>query len=156
MLITQNRQVQRRGLLESAAECVDPLRMCVEAGAEPVEIAGLRCPHDGLDRPHLVIRTGFASLEVAGQHLDRLMPSVLGDLMYRAAVGVGRCGIKARSKGATDGLDVAGACGFENAIAKRWTDAVDMRLQRAPALEAIVMGERELGLVQLGVRLAGA
>ena len=158
MLVAQNRQVQRRGLLESAAECVDQLRICVEAGAERVEIAGLRCPHDGLDRLHLVIRTGFASLEIEGQHLDRLMPPVLGDLMYRAAVGVGRCGIKARRKGATDGLDVAGACGFENAIAVaiRWTDAVDMRLQRAPALEAVVMGDRELGLVQLGIGLAGA
>src|SRR5947208_17006629 len=31
-----------------------------------------------------------------------------------------------------------------------------MRLQRAPALEAIVMGGRELGLVQLGIGLAGA
>src|SRR5437588_13108298 len=158
MLIAQNRQMQRRGLLESAAECVDPFRMCVEAGAERVEIAGLRCPHDGLDRPHLVIRTGFASLEIAGQHLDRLMPAVLGDLMYSAAVGVGRCGIKARRKGATDGLDVAGVCRLENAImvAKRRTDAIDMRLQRAPALEAIVMGERELGVVQLGIWLAGA
>ena len=86
------------------------------------------------------------------------MPPVLGDLMYGAAVGVGRCGIKARRKGATDGLDVASACGFENAIAvaKRWTDAVDMRLQRAPALEAIVMGDRELSLVQLAIGLAGA
>jgi hypothetical protein len=31
-----------------------------------------------------------------------------------------------------------------------------MRLQRAPALEAIVMGDRELSLVQLGIGLAGA
>ena len=77
--------------------------MCVKFGAERVEIAGLRCPHDGLDRLHLAIRTGFASLEIAGQHLDRLMSPVLGDLMYRAAVGVGRCGIKARRKGTTDG-----------------------------------------------------
>ena len=86
------------------------------------------------------------------------MPPLLGDLMYRAAFGVGRCGIKARRKGATDGPDVAGACGFENtiAVAIRRTDAVDMRLERAPALEAIVMGDRELGLVQLGIGLAGA
>jgi hypothetical protein len=42
------------------------------------------------------------------------------------------------------------------AIARRWTDAVDMRLLRASAREAIVMGDRELGLVQLGIRLAGA
>ena len=50
------------------------------------------------------------------------------------------------------------ANGFENAfpVAKRWTDAVDMRLQRAPALEAIVVGERELGLVQPGIGLTGA
>ena len=143
MLVAQNRQVQRRGLLESAAECVDPLRMCVEAGAERVEIAGLRRPHDGLDRLHLLIGPGFASLEIARQDLDRLMPSLLGDLMDRTAVGVGRCGIKARRKGAADGLDVAGACGFENAIAVaiRWTDPVDMRLQRAPAFEAMVMGD---------------
>src|SRR5579863_3275877 len=132
MLVAQDCQVQRRGLLESAAECIDPLRMGVEAGAERVEIAGLRRPHDGLDRLHLVIGAGFASLEIAGQHLDRLMPPVLGDLMYRAAVGVGRCGVKARLEGATNGLDVAGACGFENtvAVAKRWTNAVDMRLER--------------------------
>ena len=32
MLVAQNRQVQRRGLLESASECVDPFRMFVEAG----------------------------------------------------------------------------------------------------------------------------
>src|SRR5450631_4238259 len=117
MLVAQNRQMQRRGLLESAAECVDPLGTSVKSRAERVEIAGLRCPHDGLDRLHLVIRTGFASLEITGQHLDRLMPPVLGDLVYRAAVGVGRCGIKARRKGALDGLDVAGAGGLENAIA---------------------------------------
>ena len=49
-------------------------------------------------------------------------------------------------------------CRFENAImiAKRRTDAIDMRLQRAPALEAIVMGDRQLGLMQLGIGLAGA
>ena len=158
MLVAQNRQMQRRGFFKSAAECVDILRMCVEAGAERVEIAGLRRPHDGLDRMHLVIGAGLAALDIAGENLDRLMPPFLGDLMHRAAVGVGRCGIKARRKGAPDRLDVAGACGFENAIAvaKRRRDAVDMRLQRAPALEAIVMGERELGLVQLGIRLAGA
>ena len=92
---------------------------------EHLEIAGLRRPHDGLDRLHLVVRTGFASLEIAGQHLDRLMSAVLGDLMDRAAVDVGRCGIEARREGAADGLDVAGAGGFENAlaVAKRWTDA---------------------------------
>ena len=39
MLVAQNRQMQRRCLLESAAKCVDPLRMGVEAGAERVEIA---------------------------------------------------------------------------------------------------------------------
>jgi len=68
------------------------------------------------------------------------MPALLGDLVHRAAVGVGHCRIKARRKGATDGLDVAGICGFENAItvANRRTDAIDMRLQRAPDLEAIV------------------
>ena len=56
-------------------------------------------------------------LDIAGKQLDGLMPAILGDLMNRAAVGVGRCGIKARRKGATDGLDVAGAGGFENAVA---------------------------------------
>jgi hypothetical protein len=132
--------------------------MCVEAGAERVEIAGLRCPHDVLDRLHLVVGAGFAALDIAGHYLDRLMPQGLGDLMHRAAIGVGRRGIEARRKGAADGRDVAGACGFEDAVAvaKRRSDAVDMRLQRAPARKAIVMGKRELGLVQPGIRLNGA
>jgi hypothetical protein len=145
--------MQRGGLLESAAEGVDPLRVRVKAGAERVEIAGLRCAHDSLDRLHLIVRTGLASLQTARHELDRPLPPILGDLIKRAAVDVGRCRTETRRKGAPDRFDVAGPRGLENAIAvaRRRMDAVDMGLEGTPAGEAIVAGNRELGLILPGI-----
>ena len=99
-----------------------------------------------------------AFLDVTREQLDRLMPPILGDLVNGTAVAIGSCRIEARCECAAHGLDVAGAGCLEHAIAvvSGWTDSLDMRFEGAPALEAIVIGDRELGLMQLGIGLTSA
>ena len=48
------------------------------------------------------------------------MTPLLGNLVDGAAVAVGCCRIEARSEGAPDRLDVAGAGGGEDAVAFAW------------------------------------
>jgi hypothetical protein len=106
-----------------------------------------------VDRLHLVGRAGVAALDITGEYLDRLMTQVLRDLVNRATVAVGRCGIKARRKGAAEAIHVTGACRLKNVIAIRECrlEAIEMNLERAPAFKAVRIGDRQLGLMQLGV-----
>ncbi len=86
------------------------------------------------------------------------MAPLLGDLEDRAAVAVGRRRVEAGRESAPDSFDVTGAGGVENAIAFGQTriDRFDMRLERTPALEAIVVGNGELRLMQPGSRAVAA
>src|SRR5215813_2578223 len=86
------------------------------------------------------------------------MPPLLGDLMNGAAINVGSCGIEARREGAAYGFDISGARGCEHprVVVAVGRDVVDMRLQGAPAPEAMVEGDGQLGLVEPGSRVACA
>src|SRR5262249_23659988 len=86
------------------------------------------------------------------------MATLLGDLVDRAAVTIGSCRVEARSEGTPDDPYVAGAGGIENSIAfdQARIDRFDMRLERTPALEAIVIGNGKLGVMQPCLRLRGA
>src|SRR5262249_31572048 len=85
-----------------------------------------------------------------------------GDAPWRfggcAAVTIGSCRVEARSEGTPDHPYVAGAGGIENSIAfdQARIDRFDMRLERTPALEAIVIGNGKLGVMQPCLRLRGA
>ena len=83
------------------------------------------------------------------------MTALLGNLEDGVAVAVGCCRIEARSEGTPDRLYVSGAGGVEHAVAfgKAWIDRVDMRLERTPALEAVVVGDGALRLIQPDIRL---
>src|SRR5262245_34029174 len=78
--------------------------------------------------------------------------------MNRATVHVLRGRIKACAEGPTDGFDITGACGLEDlgVLPETSGDVIDVRLQCAPALEAVVFGDCQLRPVQLRCWVAGA
>src|SRR5882757_9405776 len=155
MLVTENAQVQRRCLLETAPERVNQFRMRVELSAKCRNIPGLCRTDNRADCLRFVLRAGVDFLYIADEQFDRFVAPLLGDLVNSAAVNVGSCRIKARSEGATDCFNIPGACGFEYmfVVAECRGDGIDMRLEGTPALEAIIIGDRELGLMQLGIGL---
>ena len=112
--------------------------------------------HDALDRLHLIVRPDPAALDVTCQHLDRRMAAILGNLIDRAAVDIGGRRVETRCKGAPDRCDIAGMSGRKHPKASHRRQAVDMGLERAPAAEAIIMGNLQLGLMQPGIGMAGA
>jgi hypothetical protein len=96
-------------------------------------------------------------LDIARKQLNGLMTALLGDLVDGAPVTIGRCWVEARSEGTPDNLYVPGAGGVENTIAfgQPWIGRFDMRLECTPALEAVVVGNGELSVMQPCIRLRG-
>ena len=95
-------------------------------------------------------------MDIARKQLNGLMTTLLGDLVNGAAVTIGSCWVETRSEGTPDNLYVPGAGGVENTIAfgQPWIGRFDMRLERTPALEAVVVGNGELSMMQPCIRLA--
>lgn len=77
------------------------------------------------------------------------MPQLFGYLFDGAPVTIRRRRIEAGCKRAAHRLDIASAGGGENAVAPacHTIDLIDMRLQRTPAFEAVVVGNSQLPLM---------
>ena len=123
---------------------VDELRMRVEAPRSSGTSPDCAAPRSARTACASVSgRRGPFAWTSRAEQLDRFVAPLLGDLMNRAAIHVGRCGIEARGECATDCFDIPGAGGFEHALAVAGVAAivVDVRLQRAPAPEAVVAGD---------------
>src|SRR5687767_14710497 len=151
--------MQRGGLWKAAAgQCIDEVRSRVELLPQRLNVPRLRRAGDALHRLRFSAGADASALDVAREQLDGLMPAILGDLVNRPAVAIGSCRIEARCECTAHGVDVAGAGCLEHAIAvaSGWIDRLDMRFEGAPALEAIVIGDRELRLMQLGIGLISA
>ena len=118
MPIVENGEVQRRGLLESAAaERVDQVRMRVEMRAKRRDIPALRRSDERADRMHFTLRPGIACPDIAGEQLDRCVAPLLGDLVNRSSVAVGRGWVKACGEGTPHRFDISVTRGVEDAVA---------------------------------------
>src|SRR5262245_65818703 len=124
--------------------------MRIETVAKLGNIPGLRRADDGAYRPRFALWAGGPFLQVSGEQLDRFVAPLFCDLIDRAAICVGSCGIEARGEGASHGFDISSACSLEHvlSVVVGGTDAVDVRFQCAPALEARVARDREPCWVQ--------
>jgi len=146
MTVSARGLVQRRLLLEISAAGVDQVGVSVEQSAKLFDAALIGGVENGAERLLHLRRTGRAALHVARQNLDRFVPVGLGDLVNGAAVDIGRTGVEAGRERAADGFDVARVGRLEHAFAVglRRIAVVHMRLELAPAGEAVFARQREL------------
>ena len=155
MTVSARGLVQRRLLLEISAAGVDQVGVSVEQSAKLFDAALIGGVENGAERLLHLRRTGRAALHVARQNLDRFVPVGLGDLVNGAAVDIGRTGVEAGRERAADGFDVARVGRLEHAFAVglRRIAVVHMRLELAPAGEAVFARQRQLDGGELGLRV---
>src|SRR5262245_62075374 len=159
MLVTQCGQVQSGGFLKAiAAQCIDQIGAGIKALAQRGNVPRLCRPHNGLKRLPLNLGARVSALHVTREQLESLITMLLGDLVDRAAIAVASCRVEPRREGTADRLDITGPGRVEHpiALAKVCIDGLNMRLERAPAFEAIRVGYGELRLMQPCIRFGGA
>jgi len=136
--------------LEVAAVGIDQVGTGIEQTTKVVGATLICSLEDGVDRPTHLRRAGVARLGVAGEHFNRLVAVLLADLMNGQAVVINRSRIEAVLEGAANGLDIARARSVEHPLAGRMdgigivgdNDLVDLRLEPAPAGEAVFARDR--------------
>src|SRR6516165_9212771 len=108
--------MQCRLLFKTTAEGVNKLRMRFEPKAQIIDLAPPCGIKNSVDRLHDIPRSGFPSLGIASQELERLELVCPGDLVDGAAVVIGCGRIETHRERAPDGLDVASVGRLEDAL----------------------------------------